>query len=293
LAGLLATLLSFGDYSLTRPRLSMLIFLGSGAALILLSVVAFFAGSQRILMLQTACKIHPSSHQPSSFRRDLRQVRWYACGIFWNFMVTLCVFPAAMAQVESTSAGFDRTSFLRWSFLAFDLGDCLGKWMPALSIFQCGPQSLVTRYLAFSRSVLALLFLTCHIPTMQRAYANVTWFYWLRHDAAFFLLLSLFAISNGYANSLLLMAAPQAVHMNQKSSRALHSKQSFSSKANLMTDSDKKQPEDNEAETQIGNIGACMGLFIVLGLTTGSLASFGVRAIICGCNPFTTTSAPP
>ena len=80
-------------------------------------------------------------------------------------------------------------------------------------------------------------------------------------DYAYFLMLFLFALSNGYAHALLLMNAPVMAARKLK-------------------------VKDGQSADPRATAGTIMGLFINLGLASGSLLSFACRAFLCRCNPF-------
>ncbi|KAG8888481.1 hypothetical protein FRB98_007610 [Tulasnella sp. 332] len=81
---------------------------------------------------------------------------------------------------------------------------------------------------------------------------------WINSDAVYLFILLLFGISNGYLATSTIMAASSPVYNPR-----LHK-------------------EDADTAATVAQF------FLVIGLTCGSVASFGVRASICNCNPFQT-----
>jgi len=78
----------------------------------------------------------------------------------------------------------------------------------------------------------------------------------------FILLLFAFGLSNGYLSTLCMMSAPSLEHNPRLKGRK----------------------EDVDVAATVASF--CL----VGGLVIGSIASFAVRAAVCGCNPFTETA---
>ena len=72
-------------------------------------------------------------------------------------------------------------------------------------------------------------------------------------DVAYLLILTVFAITNGYASTLIMMAS---------------------------------LGEDRLEKEEIDVAATICSLYLTSGLAAGSLASFPVRAFVCQCNPF-------
>ncbi|KAI0226376.1 hypothetical protein L0F63_002604 [Massospora cicadina] len=75
---------------------------------------------------------------------------------------------------------------------------------------------------------------------------------WLASDAVYFLAMAALSVTNGYLGSVLMMSAPA-------------------------------QTRDLDHR---GTMASVMSLTLTVGLTAGSLLSFAVKALACGCNPF-------
>ena len=246
-AGLLATLLSFGLFKPTP-----------------LIAAGFFWGGVLVVLTGLGLFLHCSrKYQEGPTKRiSFKQVRdgfqgisFYALSILLVMMVTLSLFPSVMAMVKPNSANSSYASiFLQLGYLTFDLGDIAGKFMPNLSALAFGPDHLMTKGLALVRFAFYPIFFVCNISGFAQTFALP--------DYAYFLMLFLFALTNGYANALLLMNAPVMA------ARKLHVNGGG---------------ENDDPRARAGTI---MGLFINLGLASGSLLSFACRAFLCRCNPF-------
>ena len=148
--------------------------------------------------------------------------------------------------------GFHPLLFSAVHFLVFNVGDLLGRHLcsfPHLRIWS--PRLLLT--LSFGRTLFIPLFLACnlHLPSSPLGPAMID------SDVLFYLILLAFGMSNGYVASLCLMSAS-----SEENNEGLRGR------------------EDVDTAATIGFF--CL----VGGLAAGSVASFGIRALVCGCNPF-------
>ena len=245
-AGILTTLLSFGLFKPT-PLVAAGFFWGS--VIVVLSGLGLFLHSSR--------KYQEGQVKRISFKqvRDgFRGIYFYALSILLVLMVSLSLFPSVMAMVKPNNADSPYASiFLQLGYLTFDLGDLAGKFMPNLSVLAFGPDHLITNGLAILRFGFYPLFFLCNIPIEAQMFALT--------DSAYFLMLFLFALTNGYAHALLLMNAPVMAARKLKM-------------------------KDGQSADPRATAGTIMGLFINLGLASGSLLSFACRAFLCRCNPF-------
>ena len=223
-------------------------------------------------------------------------IRRHCFSVCLTFIVTLSVFPGITSEIRSEHNptnqrcpnGVSRFPFGAgvWQavfFLIFNVGDTLGRALASLG-------SLVPhRWLwlvAICRIGFIPLLLLCNLNTgsssgggggsggggslspsssTHHMTTNDHWnnheensrssipviFGYFAHDIYPITFMCLLAISNGYVASLEMMHSPNLVPKHE-ASRA----------------------------------GAIMAFFLVLGLVGGSLASFGIRAIACQCNPF-------
>ena len=174
-------------------------------------------------------------------KRILKHIWPLALAVFWVYLVTLSVFPPIISEIFSLSNP-KSVLFVPGAFLMFALGDWLGKAMPGFP----SPRQLLTRFFprlythldmnstvelttdpsssvpisarplwilsaALIRSLFILLFLASnitlydpltHIP-LPRQFP-----FWIQSDTLYYLIMLLFAVSNGYLGSLAMMHAP-------------------------------------------------------------------------------------
>ena len=159
------------------------------------------------------------------------------------------MYPPITISVQPVHPDTNPLIFSSIHFLLFNLGDFAGRSL-------CSYPALLTwddkRLLAFSllRTLFIPLFLLCNINPGTTPFIN--------SDFLFFLILLLFGLSNGYVGSMCMMSAPNLEHNKRL----------------------KERREDVDIAATV--ISFCL----VGGLVIGSFASFGVRALMCRCNPF-------
>jgi len=175
--------------------------------------------------------------------------------------LTLSLFPSLTALVESTNTAPDRARifgdlFVPLHFLIFNVGDWAGKALPALRWFTPNTthptRRQQMRYLvgAFVRCVFIPVFLMANLPIPESTRLLPLL---IRRDEVWFGLMFLFAVSNGYLGSMVMMVGPACVLGGENKARA----------------------------------GVKLGFWLTAGLAFGSVASFGVRALMCvrgGCD---------
>ncbi|KAF9903530.1 hypothetical protein EC991_003735 [Linnemannia zychae] len=177
------------------------------------------------------------------------------------FALTLSLFPSLTALVESTNTAPDRARvfgdlFVPLHFLIYNLGDWTGKALPSFVFFAPNTthptRRQQLRYLlgSFGRLIFIPIFLTANlpIPADTRLLPLL-----IQRDEVWFVLVFLFALSNGYLGSLIMMVGPACVLGGENKARA----------------------------------GVKLGFWLTAGLAMGSAASFGVRELMCvrgGCS---------
>lgn len=162
------------------------------------------------------------------------------------------VFPPITASVQTTHPDVHPLLFSAIHFFIFNLGDLLGRFgcsYPRLLIWSAN--KILT--LSISRTLFIPLFLMCNVQRSAPSSSTPP----INSDLLFFFILFAFGWSNGYVSSLCMMAAPSLEHNPRLKGRR----------------------EDVDVAATIASF--CL----VSGLAVGSLASFGVRAVVCGCNP--------
>jgi hypothetical protein len=177
------------------------------------------------------------------------------------FALTLSLFPSLTALVESTNTAPDRARvfgdlFVPLHFLVYNVGDWSGKALPSIAMFSPDTthptRRQQMRYLmaAFGRLVFIPIFLTANLPIPEGTRLLP---FLIQRDEIWFLLVFLFALSNGYVGSLIMMVGPACVLGGENKARA----------------------------------GVKLGFWLTAGLALGSVASFGVRELMCvrgGCS---------
>ncbi|KAF9174907.1 hypothetical protein BGX21_008827 [Mortierella sp. AD011] len=177
------------------------------------------------------------------------------------FGLTLSLFPSLTALVESVNTDPKRSRifgdlFVPLHFLVYNIGDWSGRTLPSISYFtpdtRHPTRKQQVRYLfsALGRLAFIPIFLTANLPIPQDKRLLP---FLIQNDAMWFLLLSLFALSNGYIGSIVMMVGPACVLGGENKSRA----------------------------------GVKLGFWLTTGLALGSVASFGVRQLMCakgGCS---------
>ncbi|KAI0637927.1 nucleoside transporter-domain-containing protein [Trametes polyzona] len=177
----------------------------------------------------------------------------YNIAVAYVFVVTLSVFPPITISVRPTNPAFHPLVFSAVHFLMFNLGDFFGRAicsLPRLHVW------FARRLLSLSllRTLFIPLFLMCNVQWATASPSGAI----ISSDVLFMLIVLLFGLSNGYVSSMCMMAAPSLAHNPRLKGRA----------------------EDVDVAATVASF--CL----VGGLAIGAMFSFGVRAIVCQCNPF-------
>ncbi|KAI0771979.1 nucleoside transporter-domain-containing protein [Trametes elegans] len=179
----------------------------------------------------------------------------YNIAVAGVFAVTLSVFPPITISVQPTNPQVHPLIFSAVHFLMFNLGDFLGRSicsLPRLHVWSA--RRLLS--LSLLRILFIPLFLMCNV---QWASASSSGGPLIGSDAVFMAIVLFFGLTNGYVSSMCMMAAPSLTHNPRLKGRA----------------------EDVDVAATVASF--CL----VGGLAIGSVLSFGVRALVCDCNPFT------
>ncbi|KAI9205387.1 nucleoside transporter-domain-containing protein [Polychytrium aggregatum] len=171
---------------------------------------------------------------------------------------TLSIFPGIMSSIES-SAGDGHLSaiyFIPVTFLLFNIGAWIGTTLPSQPLLMPPPQRY-DGYLSIwtaARWLFLPLFLVCNVVLHDAEGNPIPSMFpkLIGHDWIYALLVFGFAVSHGYLISLALMGAPEKVR------------------------------EDEEKRIA----GGLMAVMYSAGCFAGTLAGFGLRSVLCGCNPF-------
>eukprot|EP00039_Didymoeca_costata_P007035 m.95711 g.95711 ORF g.95711 m.95711 type:complete len:496 (+) comp13509_c0_seq2:63-1550(+) len=185
--------------------------------------------------------------------RPFHKIRGLAIQVALVFVLSLSLFPAIAVTVQSQFDNYYGNNLFIpiYCFIGFNVGDYVGrslpKWIKIPSFRQRG--WLWAGVLC--RFGFIPLFMLCnlHIGTGENEVKLLKPLFFA--DWIPYVLMLLLGISNGYFSTLCMMYAPGSV-----------------------------DKEDQEWA------GSTMLLFLVFGLTMGSLSSFALRAALCECNPF-------
>ncbi|KAI0824663.1 nucleoside transporter-domain-containing protein [Trametes gibbosa] len=178
----------------------------------------------------------------------------YNIAVSYVFVVTLAVFPPITISVQPTSPSVHPLVFSAVHFLMFNIGDFAGRSicsLPSLHIWSA--RRLLS--LSLLRTLFIPLFLMCNV---QWASASSSSAAIISSDSLFMLIVLLFGLSNGYVSSMCMIAAPSLAHNPRLKGRT----------------------EDVDVAATVASF--CL----VGGLAIGAMVSFGVRAVVCDCNPF-------
>ncbi|KIM45965.1 hypothetical protein M413DRAFT_298833 [Hebeloma cylindrosporum] len=195
------------------------------------------------------------AHEKANALRIAKLNISYEVAVAYVFMTTLAVFPPITTSIQPTNPATHPLLFSAIHFLVFNVGDFLGRYICSFPIFLIwSSKRLLT--LSFARTLFIPLFLMCNV---QGGSPTITYSPIISSDFLFMVILFAFGWSNGYISSLCMMAAPSLEHNPRLKGRV----------------------EDVDVAATVASF--CL----VAGLAAGSIASFAVKGVICGCNPFT------
>ncbi|GAA5891685.1 hypothetical protein JCM5296_005511 [Sporobolomyces johnsonii] len=198
----------------------------------------------------------PSPSPSTSMRKVERKVRKLGIAMFLVFGITLSVFPSITSSILSVKTGepdaniFQKPElFVPLGFAVFAAGDWFGRVLPQWEkLAWTNWKGLMACSVA--RVVFVPLFLMCN---QQAGGGDAV----IRSDWLYILIMFIFATSNGYISTLIMLASVV-------------------------------EPSLDEDEVDIA--ATCLAFYLTAGLASGSLVSFAVRGAVCGCNPFTSPS---
>lgn len=217
----------------------------------------------------------------------LKKIWMLALSVFLVFFVTLSLFPSIVSIIEQVGPK-KNPLFITGAFLVFALGDWFGKSIPGFaiksSVLACmgyksesnneGPRSLSkakknsrrTLFFSILRLLFIPIFLFCNTVILggdpphpiERQFPLL-----VSDNIAYYLLVLIFAVSNGYLGSVAMSEAPSI----------------------LGGDFGYEILGETLKEKEIA--GSMMVFFLTAGLASGSFFSFFIRSALCGwCNPF-------
>jgi equilibrative nucleoside transporter 1/2/3 len=205
----------------------------------------------------TSTRSEPSEPQTRTFMDVYRAIDVFAVSLWYNFVVTLALFPAITASIQSVSYGISNSMiynelFVPLHFLIFNVGDWVGRILANYESFAFKTAKSLAAF-SLLRTVFfpLILFSNVIIRDNEQNVVERVFPCLLGNDVVYWLILWIFSVSNGWLCSLITMAAPQTCDLGSKELA-----------------------------------GTILVTFLSVGTTMGSLLSFGIRALLCGCNPF-------
>jgi len=179
--------------------------------------------------------------------------------VAWVFVVTLAVFPPVtitILSVQETPPKFLQPAvFIPLHFLIFNVADFIGRtYVPAIKGFLLTNHYHVVAA-SLARTFFVPIFLACNTIVLQGD-ATTKKVPLVNSDLLYFLIIFAFGCSNGYISSL----------------------------AMILSSSPTLNPAIEEEEKDIA--GTLAAFCLVAGLAMGSIASFAVRWLMRGGNPF-------
>lgn len=139
------------------------------------------------------------------------------------FIITLMLFPSITSLIKSVrnnpkerSRFFDDDIFVAFHFLLFNVGDWVGRIMPISRYFQIFQVKYLS-LLSFSRTVFIPLFLVCNVIVSDTRSLPVI----INSDFLYFVLIWIFAVTNGWICSLAMMSAPQLKSIHSNAEKAM------------------------------------------------------------------------
>ncbi|KAJ3340478.1 hypothetical protein HDU93_006946 [Gonapodya sp. JEL0774] len=155
----------------------------------------------------------PGSPARASLLRTLRSVAFPFVSVILVFAVTLAVFPAITAYVRSEAdSGVWASVFVPVGFLAFCMGDWLGRFLPLIPSLRIR-HSHQTRLLFFSvlRIMFVPFFAFCNVQLSDRLRAPLPRAFpvEIHSDAVFMLGVFLLGVTNGWAGSVCVMSGAE------------------------------------------------------------------------------------
>ncbi|KAI0047295.1 hypothetical protein FA95DRAFT_1582709 [Auriscalpium vulgare] len=191
------------------------------------------------------------AQHPDAWKKilDIARRNWiYEVAVAYVFVVTLSVFPALTISIQPVNPATHPLFFASLHFLVFSSGDWFGRYLCSIPrLLIWSARRLLS--LALARTLFIPIFLACNFHNYSPL-INSDWLYML--------ILFLFGLTNGYLSSMCMMSAPSVEH----------------------------NPRLKGRKDDVDIAAPLASFFLVGGLVIGSFMSFGVRAAVCGCNPF-------
>ena len=181
--------------------------------------------------------------------------------VAYIFVITLIVFPSITALIKSVSRHipattstaatpihisnnrfFDDDVFVAFHFVLFNVGDWVGRLLPIVKSMRTFKPKLLV-WFSLLRTIFVPAFMFCNIVVSDRKLPVI-----IDNDVVYFLIVWIFAVSNGWLGSLTMMAAPQQESIRSAAEKSL--------------------------------VGSVMSFSLVAGLALGGSMSFVIRSIV-------------
>lgn len=177
-------------------------------------------------------------------KSDLFKMSPYLFMIFYTLFITLSLFPAHASTIISTNTSYvPGHLFTSIGFLMFSLGDWVGRMMPTMRF---RPSTGTLLFLCLSYTIFVPIFFS--VTLKHQGFLPVI----IGNDIVVWLILFLFALSNGFISTWVMMLGPYFVGVNSREKAA-----------------------------------SWLILAMMYGLLFGSAFSFAIRSSLCNfCNPF-------
>ncbi|CAO3597703.1 unnamed protein product [Absidia cylindrospora] len=209
-------------------------------------------------------------HTPRPLRQLVKKSFGLIVAVAYIFVITLMMFPTITSLIKSVvrhppssspvdsaisvtntnddsgsngSRFFDDDIFVAMHFLLFNVGDWAGRIFPLWPTFRTFNPTLLV-ILSALRTIFVPLFLVCNVVVSTERNLPVL----VNSDVLYFVLIWIFAVSNGWISSLTMMAAPQQPYLRSAAEKS-----------------------------QIGSI---MSFSLVVGLAIGGCLSFWARSMV-------------
>lgn len=179
--------------------------------------VASVSGIKRYMSYQ-------AQQQLSRVASTQKKVVLASFSIAYIFTVTLAIFPALTARVQSTTNSLPNIIFVALHFFAFNMGDFLGRTMPSIFPRLFLKQSIrIVAALCLLRTAFLPLLSYCNVTTSSSPSLStqVTSFTPLFGDTIFFLLMALLGFSNGSLATSLFILGPRQDNLTEPNDQSL------------------------------------------------------------------------
>ncbi|CAG8546456.1 23258_t:CDS:2 [Dentiscutata erythropus] len=181
-----------------------------------------------------------------SYRNTFNKINKLIFAVAFVFCVTLSIYPSTTSFIKSVAPDDSKNKFqydylfIPLHFLIFNFGDFLGRYLPSQEELVITDQNKIA-FMSICRVIFLPLILLCNVDSGFHGERSLPLL--INSDLIYFLIIFLFAVSNGYVGSLAMMAGPQVMGVEK------------------------------------GLAGTFLSYFLVVGLTVGSIFSFPLRAI--------------